>query len=642
MRLVLIGADFEENLGIGQIAAAAKGAGHAVHVIPFNEAAQLEGVARKASRARPDVIGLSMQFQHRGAEFIALAARLKALGFKGHLTAGGQYATLAWRDLLTRTASFDSLALFEGEETIVALLDALKRRGALDEVAGLALPQPPRQTRPRALCADLDALPAPLRYRAHSRHFGVPFIPVMASRGCWGQCSFCSITAFYREARRQGGGQTWRQRSPEHVADELAALWRRAGGRAIFCFHDDTLLMPRPKDTLARIDALNEALRARGVDGEGSYAYVGKGRPDNITPELARRLSDAGVIRLYVGVENASARGAAHLNRARQTAHIDTALRACQEADIFVCYNLLLFEPQTQLRDLEENLRFIRAHAQHPINFCRAEPYSGTPLRASIADPSGSFLGWNYRIEDDRAELLFRVVSAAFRQRNFDTDGVANRYMGLGYALKVATTFYPDVEGQRSTLRARIEAVTAAISHETADLLEAALRFVEGVEPRDEEAISRFTVTLGLEIAARDAIQHRALDQAYAAIDAFVEAGRHRAGGRLRAQLKRLAVPVGLGATLAAAACERVDAVDPVPPDGGYQDTTWVVDPPPPDGGLDAWVVDPLPPDGGLDAWVVDPPPPDAGLDAEPDLWLVDPLPIDVGFEDVLVVDPLP
>lgn len=65
MRLVLVGADFEENLGVGAVASAAVQAGHVVKVVAFNEPAHAPAVVSAVLAERPDVIGLSMQFQHR-------------------------------------------------------------------------------------------------------------------------------------------------------------------------------------------------------------------------------------------------------------------------------------------------------------------------------------------------------------------------------------------------------------------------------------------------------------------------------------------------------------------------------------------------------------------------------------------------
>jgi len=134
------------------------------------------------------------------------------------------------------------------------------------------------------------------------------------------------------------------------------------------------------------------------------------------------------------------------------------ALEACSDAGIIPCYNLLIFEPETRLDDVAENIAFMRRFAEHPVNFCRAEPYLGTPLHRQLAQTgslSGSFLGWDYRLADDRAELLFRISSAAFRERNFASDGVANRYMGLNYSCGVLDWFYRVGDIRKERLRER-------------------------------------------------------------------------------------------------------------------------------------------------------------------------------------------
>jgi len=663
MRVALIGADFEENLGLGMIAAAAEAAGHTVTVVPFNQPAEAASAARKAVASGAEVIGLGMQFQHRAHEFLSLAVRLRAMGWGGHLTAGGQYPTLAWKECLDRAYGLDTVVLHDGEETFVELLASLRDGAPLDRVAGLALRGPdgaPVRTAGRRLRDDLDALPFPKRYRQPTRHMGVPFVPLMASRGSWGACSYCSITSFYRDARDHGGGRTVRTRSPANVAREMAVLAHVAGEDCIFCFHDDNFLLPKPEATLERVRAIRSALDGYGV---GRAAMIGKCRPETVTPALAKELRSLGVLRLYVGVENASEHGACDLNRGKQWKAVDQALDACRDAGIFVCYNLLIFEPDATLDDVRANVRFIREHADHPVNFCRAEPYHGTPLHLDLAarrSLSGSHLGWDYRLEDPRVELLFRVVSTAFRQRNFDPDGVANRYMGLGYSLKVLEFFYDDPGGRVPALARRVREVTRGIATETARFLDEAIALAERIDPADHDAAERETALLGLRVAAADRAWHVALDDVYADLAEHARrAKRPREKRFVPRGLAQVVRRVMLGTSLALSATGVIGCsstvVDPVPTDSGIVPDAdadvvapdqMVVDPPP-DAGRDAMpdrmVVDPIPPDAGMDVMVVDPPPPDAGRDV---VFFDDPPPPDAGMDvvtpDRMVVDPPP
>ena len=113
---------------------------------------------------------------------------------------------------------------------------------------------------------------------------------------------------------------------------------------------------------------------------------------------------------------------------------------------------------------------------------------------------------------DDRAELLFRISSAAFRERNFASDGVANRYMGLNYSCGVLDWFYRVGDIRKERLRERARELTKNISLDTAELLEQALDLASQLDPHDDDRIARETAHLGLRVAGSDRVWHAALD----------------------------------------------------------------------------------------------------------------------------------
>ncbi len=644
MRIHFVGADLEENLGIGILSAVAEKHGHQATIVAFNDVSETDRVIRRIVEDAPDIAGLSIQFQHRAQEFLMLARKLREAGFRGHITTGGQFPTLAYREVLDPRNGVDSVVLHDGEETLVDVLDALSQNKSLHDVAGLALRADdgaPVRTNPRRLLDDLDAVPFARRYRQHNRHMNIPFIPIIGGRGCWGKCSYCSIIAFYDDAVESGGGKAVRMRSASNIAAEMALLLDGAGGKGIFCFHDDNFIFPSEKLSIKRIREIRTALDEYGV---GRIAMVGKARPDCVTPTLAKELADLGVIRLYVGVENGSEAGGDHLKRGTQQAHVREALKSCREAGIFVCYNLLVFEPEAKVADVRENVQFIRDHADHPVNFCRAEPYYGTSLHVDLSkdqDLGGSYLGFNYRINDPRAELLFRICSAAFRERNFAPNGVANRYMGLGYAANVLRRFYNERGGADVFVR-RARELTRKISLDTAEYLEKAIQLAQRTPLEDWDALERQTLLLGLEIAAADKHWHEELDAIYADMRAFTQDPRDEAPRIVKPsnRFQRLKASVAVGLSLSVSVSAYAGCSDGPTTTSGGGGTGLVTDPVPPDGGSTSsgeggMVVDPLPPDGGMGGFggagggageggmVVDPPPPDAGemglLEFEPE-----------------------
>ena len=200
---------------------------------------------------------------------------------------------------------------------------------------------------------------------------------------------------------------------------------------------------------------------------------------------------------------------------ARPSQDIEQALGAFEAAGIFVCYNLLLFEPDAVLDDVRENIAFIRRHPAVPVNFCRAEPYHGTPLYQRVRERGtllGSYLGWDYRIQDDRTELAFRMAAAAFRERNFDAEGVANRTMGLGYTAQLLRCFFDVSSARGRRLLERAERLIRDVSLDTADLLEQAVELAARADLADHDRITRETALLGLRVAAHNRLWHAALD----------------------------------------------------------------------------------------------------------------------------------
>jgi anaerobic magnesium-protoporphyrin IX monomethyl ester cyclase len=88
-------------------------------ILPFNAPQDLNDVAMQAMLFEPDLVGLSIGFQHRAREFLTLAQRLRDYDFEGHLTCGGHFPTFASSELLLDVPALDSVVLHEGEVTLI-------------------------------------------------------------------------------------------------------------------------------------------------------------------------------------------------------------------------------------------------------------------------------------------------------------------------------------------------------------------------------------------------------------------------------------------------------------------------------------------------------------------------------------------
>jgi anaerobic magnesium-protoporphyrin IX monomethyl ester cyclase len=89
MRVLLAGPDFEENLSVRYLASSLIAAGHEAVLAVFNSAEDVEEVVGQAADA--DVVGLSICFQSRAQEFLAVARRIRERYPEKLIVAGGHY-----------------------------------------------------------------------------------------------------------------------------------------------------------------------------------------------------------------------------------------------------------------------------------------------------------------------------------------------------------------------------------------------------------------------------------------------------------------------------------------------------------------------------------------------------------------------
>ena len=465
MRVLLVGPNYEDNLSIRYLAASLEAAGHEAHVSAFNSAADIAAVAERARRY--DMVGLSISFQVRAREFLALADAL-ADDDGPIVIAGGHYASCAAEDLLRHHPAIDLVVLYEGEHTLVDLANIACDRARLGQVQGIVFRSDDGtivRTAKRRVLEDLDQLPSP--DRSGSVHFfaGVPTAYLIGSRGCVASCDYCCIVTLHRMAE----GRRFRQRSPELVADEMAKLYH-AGGIRHFIFHDDNFLVPSVSANLRRVNAFDDALRRRDVTDIGITL---KGRPADATRPVLERMKELGLLRIFLGVESSSPEGLHAIGRDQTVDESERALEICTDLGISAQYTIMAFHPDATLQTLRSDLAFMRRHVDYPLNFARTEIYAGTPLeQRMIAEgrARGDYLARSYSFESAEVERAWCGVRRVFRERAWATRGLMDRTIGLDHLSAVLGHFYRGRDVTR--LREQIRAWRLNANRDLVDLLE--------------------------------------------------------------------------------------------------------------------------------------------------------------------------
>lgn len=501
--VVLVGSEHEENLSLRYLAAAVEQAGFRAELVAWDGGGGRDRAVVRALSARPLAVGISVPFQHRAQEMLSFAQTLRDAGYTGHITTGGHFATFEHSAILHAHPAIDSVVRHEGEETLVELCAALRDGAQIRPLPGLVLRASARKRLPLSGPAaaagveigperplpKLDRLPFPDRRGPAMEILGVRSAPIIGSRGCYADCSFCCIHAYAEAAR----GPRYRMRSVGNIVNEMRSEYDRRGVR-LFVFHDDNFFLPYAPKNVERYEEMAARLREAGLTDIG---IVIKCRPNDVDPHLFRVLMDMGVIRAYVGIETSSDEGIVSLNRRITTDDNRRALRTFADLGLYSSFNMLIFDPEATLAGVEKNLTFMGEHASVPWNFCRAEVYAGTPLKATLESQGrlrGDYLAWSYEMRDPRVELLFRIATTAFFGRNFKSDGVANLNMGVRFDAEVLKRFYPGAWDE--ALGERLLDLSSAVGHSSVGLLREALAFIESASLADRRGVHAFTLEL--------------------------------------------------------------------------------------------------------------------------------------------------
>jgi anaerobic magnesium-protoporphyrin IX monomethyl ester cyclase len=507
---VFVGWERQENLGLRHIMSYLEGEGFRVRLVPYAPGAE-EGVVRAVSGEDARLVGFSVIFQYNLRDYGELMKALRTAGVRSHLTAGGHYPSLRPQNTLREIPELDTVVCFEGELTARELLERLDQPETWGEIQGLAFRRDGEVVvnPARPLIEDLDSLPWAARGELLQSTRGIPMAPMLASRGCLFDCSFCSIRQFYGSAP----GPLRRSRSPEDVVREMRYLFDARGVR-LFLFQDDDFAA----NTQKQRDWVGRFLLA--LDREQLTGRIGwkiSCRVDDIEPEIMARCADRGLLTVYLGVESGSVSGLKILNKRTTVEQNLRAMRILKETGVDADMGFMLLEPASTLESLRENVAFLRQVAGlggPPLCFVKTLPLAGTAMEQRLAEEgrlTGDPLRPDYRFLDPRLDHYALWIALRFSQRNSAPNGLVETLRIAHFDQLVAGAFEPApwTQEYRAELRRLIDlANESAIS-----TLERTLEIVEECPDADSVALAwRYLNRISDEDAAVQASIFRELD----------------------------------------------------------------------------------------------------------------------------------
>jgi len=284
-------------LGPIYLATIARQAGH--HAAIFNENI-MKSPIKGSAMADADILCLSCLTAtiNRGKEIASEYRQVrKKVGRPSRVLVGGIHASMMAHDI---EEYFDQVIVGEAEHIF---LDLAEGRITDRIVQGSRID-------------DLDSLPNP-DYTTLISHRRMAVAPVMTSRGCPYDCSFCSVTGMF--------GRKYRSQTPERVMEEL--MRSRDHWRWVF-FVDDNFAAD-----LDRTDRLLDLM----IKNKFKLRWSAQVRTEvTRNPEFVAKMRHAGCKIVYVGFESVNPETLKDFNKRQTVEDISRSIRVFQKNSINV------------------------------------------------------------------------------------------------------------------------------------------------------------------------------------------------------------------------------------------------------------------------------------------------------------------
>jgi radical SAM superfamily enzyme YgiQ (UPF0313 family) len=353
-----------------------------VHDIPGRNAVtygwSLEKVVQEIP-ADSRYIGISCMFSHEWSFSKEMIKAIRKRFADAVIIVGGEHVTAAPEETLRDCPVINYAVMGEGEETLVDLLDTLQQGGDPANVPGLFFVRDgkPVRTTHRERLKAVDDIPRPAwdlspieNYLAAGLNFGVGTgrtMPILATRGCPYQCTFCSNPTMWTTR--------WYARSPKDVADEIEFYATQYGANN-FDFYDLTAILKKSWIKEFCQELIDRKLAITWQLPAGT-------RSEAIDRDVAELLAASGHRNLVYAPETGSE---AMLKAIKKKVNLDRmaeSMKGAIEHDISIKLNMIIGFPQETRKDIRRTLWFLAKMAWlgvDDVTIATFVPYPGSQI----------------------------------------------------------------------------------------------------------------------------------------------------------------------------------------------------------------------------------------------------------------------
>jgi anaerobic magnesium-protoporphyrin IX monomethyl ester cyclase len=285
---------------------------------------------------------------------------------------GGIHATVLSDSILEKHKDVDAIVRSEGEISFLEVTRNFLRNMPFENIEGISFRNSGNvvHNRDRKLTRDLDSFPLPVHDLVKNEDYETRSIS--SSRGCFHNCSFCSIQSLYHKIVRT--------RSISNIIDEIESLIDCGAKRIMFTDDNFTFSPKRVLHLCSEI--IQRKLHEKVV-------FYAEGRIDDIcrTPVMAQILSDAGFRGLYMGAESGSQEILDYYDKKLTPDDILKGVSCCVEQNLPPVVNFIICGPRDTVKTMGETIGLARQVYEKGAEIAYAEmltPFPGTAIKDEL------------------------------------------------------------------------------------------------------------------------------------------------------------------------------------------------------------------------------------------------------------------
>ncbi|HCD37179.1 MAG TPA: hypothetical protein DEQ77_00310, partial [Candidatus Omnitrophica bacterium] len=347
-----------------------------------------ESILKRVVSVNPEILTLATT-SSSGQFASDICARIRKALPQAYIICFGQHANYSPQSFLNKSLQIEACVYGEPELTLVELIQQMPRSCAEKEkIKGIYYwDNELKSTAERPLVTDLDQWPLPRyeifkgrNYRIVSINLPVfrNLIPgwVLATRGCPYQCTICS------PAIRRSFGASLRKISPLRVADTFQLLKEQLGVNTIY-FGDDAFTL----DVHWAEEVCDELIRSKNRINWGMSTRV-----DRLSSSLIKKMREAGLRSVAMGVESGSPRVLEDINKKITLAQINWAIEEFTKNGISINVTAIVGHVDETPDELKETFSLLKRSKIFFVQLHYLSPYPGTKI-AQVFQEKFKYMG---------------------------------------------------------------------------------------------------------------------------------------------------------------------------------------------------------------------------------------------------------